>query len=195
MEKGWSSMKTKNQLFCMILCGVLLLCGCGIRQFTPSIAQTEFSKENQNIIQTLSNDTKFLDFTIDSSVTTATVTIRYHQDGTWQEPEEILALSDMQPGNYHLILRWIEDRIDAYISSDSASYSNTYILTPEWVKAFDASVTQSEVGFGSKRPIVAGEEIPLWCIYGSNTEEISSQSSDYQASDCDIGLVFAVTFS
>ena len=198
-------MKPKSRLFCMILSCMLLLCGCGTKQTGPTIARTEFPEKTQRILQPLEGDTQFFDFTTDASITESVVTVRYCQDGTWQEPEALLELSDIQPGEYHLILRWVEDRVDAFIVEDGASYSNTYPLASEWLEAFNASVTASTVGFGSVtastvgfgsvKPIVAGEEIPLWCHYGSNTEEISTQSSDYSTSDCDTGLVFAITFS
>ena len=188
-------MKPRNWLFCMILSCMLLLCGCGTKQTGPTIARTEFPEKTQRILQPIEGDTQFFDFTTDASVTAAVVTVRYCQDGTWQEPEALLELSDIQPGDYHLILRWMNDRVDAFIVEDGASYSNTYSIAPEWLEAFNESVTASTVGFGSEKSIVAGEEIPLWCHYGSNTEEISTQSSDYSTSDCDTGLVIAITFS
>lgn len=150
-------MKPRNRLFCMILSCMLLLCGCGTKQTGPTIARTEFPEKTQRILQPLEGDTQFFDFTTDASVTAAVVTVRYCQDGTWQEPEALLELSDIQPGEYHLILRWVEDRVNAFIVEDGASYSNTYLLAPEWLEAFNASVMASTVGFGSEKPTVLPE--------------------------------------
>ncbi|MCD8356064.1 MAG: hypothetical protein LUE11_05785 [Clostridia bacterium] len=190
-------MKWRKKLFCAVLsaCMLLTICGCSIKQTSPSIKLSEFSKEAQAVIALIDNDTKFFDFTTDESITHAALTVRYCENGIWQEPETITELSDIQPGSKHLVLRWIDDRIDAMISEDGYSFSNQYFIEQEHLDTFHASLVSSTVGFGSEKPIAAGEEIPLWCTYGSNTEEISAQSLNYNDSDCDTGFVIAITFS
>ncbi|MDO4173833.1 MAG: hypothetical protein Q4D42_03615 [Eubacteriales bacterium] len=177
------------------LCMLFAFCACGTKQDTPIIRASELSKETQELIQPLENDTKFFDFTTDASVTHAVIAIRYCENGTWQETEPLMELSDLEPGTYQMILRWIDSRVDVIVSADGVSWSNPYTIEPEQWDAYRASVITSTVGFGPEQSIVTGSDIPLWCVYGSNTEEISSQSLDYTNSDCDTGFAITATFS
>lgn len=190
-------MKWKYKTFYIILsfCMLLILCSCGTKQAGPTIKPIEFPEEVQSVLQPLDPDTKFFDFTTDKSITHAVIAMRCCEDGTWNDPEPILELSDMDVGSYHMILRWIDDRIDAIISEDGVSYTSTYSIAQEHWDAFNASEITSTVGFGNEQPIVAGEEIPLWCTYGKNAAGISSQSLDFRNSDCDTGFAITITFS
>lgn len=175
----------------MILCLLLLLCGCRKQQQTPAnvVFPAQLEEETESILSVISPDTLLFDYKVDESIKSFRLELWKLEETGWESNGAVHGNLSAQQGR--LGISYNDGNFAMIEFTDTGSSTSSYTV--------DGGFTSEQMIGTSKlaqeTEIIPEQEIALWVKVGTEKNALSMVLEDFRLLDCESGLAVTVTFS